>query len=263
MGKVIVVANQKGGVAKTTTTINLASYLTQLKKKVLLVDMDPQANSTEGVGIDKNKIEKSIYECIINEIDPRKAIYSAKSSDFFVIPATIHLTGAQVELVDRIGREFALKEVLDKIRDDYDYLIIDTPPSLGILTINGLVAADSVLIPLQCEFYALEGISQLLNTIKLIQRKLNPGLFIEGVLLTMFDGRTNLATQVVKEAASFFKDKVFKTSIPRNVKLSEAPSFGLPIDLYAPDSNGARSYLEFTREVIKNENNQESIRKRP
>lgn len=253
MGKVLVVANQKGGVAKTTTTINLASFLTQLKKKVLLIDIDPQANSTEGVGIEKKDIKKSIYECIINETDPEESIYPVKSSNFFIMPATIHLTGAQVELVDRVAREFSLKEVIDKIRNDYDYIIIDTPPSLGILTINGLVAADSVLIPLQCEFYALEGISQLLNTIKLIQRKLNPGLTIEGVLLTMFDGRTNLATQVVKEAASFFKDKVFKTIIPRNIKLSEAPSFGLPIDLYAPDSMGAKSYLEFTREVINNE----------
>ncbi len=253
MGKVLVVANQKGGVAKTTTAINLSSFLTQFKKKVLLIDMDPQANSTKGTGIEKKEIKKSIYECIINETDPKEAVYPTKTQDFFIIPSTINLTGAQVELVDRMAREFALKEVVEKIKNDYDYIIIDTPPSLGILTINGLVAADSVLIPLQCEFYAMEGISQLLNTIKLIQRKLNPNLFIEGVLLTMFDGRTNLAAQVVKEAASYFKDKVFKTIIPRNIKLSEAPSFGLPINQYAPDSTGAKSYFEFTREVIANE----------
>jgi len=253
MGKIMVVANQKGGVAKTTTAINLSSYLAQQNKKVLLIDIDPQANSTEGIGLEKKDIDKSIYESIINEIDPEEVIYKTKISNLFIIPATIHLSGAQIELVDRVAREFALKEVIDKVKNNYDYVIIDTPPSLGILTINGLVAADSILIPLQCEFYALEGITQLLKTIKLVQRKLNQNLYIEGILLTMFDARTNLAAQVVEEVASYFKDKVFKTIIPRNVKLSEAPSYGLPIDLYAPDSTGAKSYFEFTKELIANE----------
>ena len=253
MGKVIAVANQKGGVAKTTTTINLSSYLTQMGKKVLLIDMDPQANSTDGIGLDKRNIDTSIYECIIDEVDPVDAIYPVKVDNLFILPATMNLTGAQVELIDRVAREFSLKEVVDKVKDDYDYIIIDTPPSLGILTINGLVAADSVLIPLQCEFYAMEGISQLMNTINLIQRKLNKGLHLEGVLLTMFDARTNLAAQVVEEVSNYFKDKVFKTIIPRNVKLSEAPSFGIPIDKYAPGSTGANSYLEFTKEVLAHE----------
>jgi chromosome partitioning protein len=250
MGKVIVIANQKGGVAKTTTTINLASNLTQFKHKVLLVDMDPQANTSSGIGLDTQNIKESIYECLVNEIDPNQAVYSTKVHHCSIIPATTNLSGAQVELVDVIGREFVLNEVIDKIRDQYDYIIIDTPPSLGLLTLNGLVAADSVLIPLQCEYYALEGITQLLKTIKIIQKKLNKDLTIEGILLTMFDGRTNLAAQVVEEVTGIFKDKVFKTIIPRNVKLSEAPSYGEPINVYAPDSIGAKSYLEFTKEVI-------------
>ncbi len=253
MGKVIVVANQKGGVAKTTTAINVAGYLAQLDKQVLLIDIDPQANSTEGIGIEKTNIKKSIYDCIINEIDAEKAIYKTKVNDLYIIPANLDLSGAQIELVDRVAREFALKEVIDKVKDKFDYIIIDTPPSLGLLTINGMVAANSILIPLQCEFYAMEGISQLLSTIKLIKRKLNPKLYIEGILLTMFDGRTNIAAQIVEEVTVFFKDKVFKTIIPRNVKLSEAPSHGVPISLYAPDSIGAQSYIEFTKELLANE----------
>lgn len=249
----MVVANQKGGVAKTTTAINVLGYLANLGNRVLLIDIDPQANSTEGIGIEKSKIDKSIYDCIINEINVEEAIYETKVDNLYIMPANLHLSGAQIELVDRVAREFALKEVVDKVRDKFDYVIIDTPPSLGLLTINGMVAADSILIPLQCEFYAMEGISQLLNTIKLIQRKLNKNLYIEGILLTMFDGRTNIAAQIVEEVTSFFKDKVFKTIIPRNIKLSEAPSYGLPIDLYAPDSTGAKSYIEFTKELLDNE----------
>lgn len=252
MGKMIVVANQKGGVGKTTTAINLSSYLAVLGKKVVLVDIDPQGNSTTGVGLEKKDFDKSIYQCIIDKINPFEAIYSTKVTNFYILPADINLAGAQVELNNINSREFALKSVTDQLKNVYDYIIIDTPPSLGILTVNSLVAADSVLIPLQCEYYAMEGLSQLLNTIKLIQKKLNLNLKIEGILLTMYDTRTNIATQVVEEAISFFKDKVFKTIIPRNVKLSEAPSFGLPINLYDDHSTGANSYLEFTKEVIEN-----------
>ncbi len=252
MGKMIVVANQKGGVGKTTTAINLSSYLAVLGKKVVLVDIDPQGNSTTGVGLEKKDFDKSIYQCIIDKINPLEAIYPTKVTNFYILPADINLAGAQVELNNIDSREYALKSVIDQLKDVYDYIIIDTPPSLGILTVNGLVAADSVLIPLQCEYYAMEGLSQLLNTIKLIQKKLNLNLKIEGILLTMYDIRTNIATQVVEEATSFFKDKVFKTIIPRNVKLSEAPSFGLPINLYDDHCTGANSYLEFTKEVIEN-----------
>jgi len=253
MGKVIVIANQKGGVAKTTTAINASSLLAHLGYKVLLIDVDPQSNSTDGMGMERTSIKMSIYDCMIREVDPKKAIYKTKIKNLQIIPSTIHLSGAQIELVDRVAREFALKETVDKIKDQFNYIIIDTPPSLGLLTLNGLVAADSVLIPLQCEFYAMEGITQLINTIKLIQRKLNKELYIEGILLTMFDSRTNIAAQIVQEVTDVFKDKVFKTIIPRNVKVSEAPSYGKPINLYAPESSGAKSYIEFTKELIANE----------
>ncbi len=253
MSRIIVVANQKGGVGKTTTAINFASSLASYRRKVLLIDMDPQGNSTAGVGLERKDFEKNIYECIIDNIDPFEAVYSTKVENFEILPADINLAGAQVELIDAEKREYALKGVTDKLKKKYDYIIIDTPPSLGILTINGLVAANSILIPLQCEYYALEGLTQLLNTIKLIQKKLNTELDIEGILLTMFDSRTNISTQVVEEVTAYFKDKVFKTIIPRNVKLSEAPSFGLPINLYDAQSTGSSSYAAFTKEVIDNE----------
>ncbi len=251
MSKVIVIANQKGGVGKTTTTINLASFLASFHQKVIIIDMDPQANTTSGLGFEKKDIQYSIYECLVGNIEPSAAIRSTKSDNLFLLPANINLVGVQVELVDLENKEFVLKDVIDKIKSDYQYVIIDTPPSLGILTINGLVAADSVIIPLQCEFYALEGLTQLINTIKLIQSNLNPQLELEGILLTMYDSRTNLSAQVVEEVMNYFKGKVFKTIIPRNVKLSEAPSFGLPINAYDPNSVGSKSYLEFTKEVIK------------
>lgn len=256
MGKVIVVANQKGGVGKTTTSINFASYLTNFGKKVLLIDMDPQANSTAGIGLEKKDFQKNVYECLIENLDPGKAVYKTKVANFDILPADINLAGAQIELIETDKRELVLKSITEQLKDKYDYIVIDTPPSLGILTLNGLVAADTVLIPLQCEYYAMEGLSQLLNTVKLIQKKLNPSLEIEGILLTMFDSRTNISTQVVEEVTSYFKDKVFKTIIPRNVKLSEAPSFGIPINLYDAYSTGANSYLEFTKEVIQHEEKQ-------
>lgn len=251
MSKVIVIANQKGGVGKTTTTINLASFIASQNYKTLIIDMDPQANTTSGFGIEKKEIKYSIYECLINQIEPADTILRTKLDNLSILPAHINLVGAQVELVEMENNEYVLKNILDKIKDNFQFIIIDTPPSLGLLTINGLVAADSVIIPLQCEFYALEGLSQLLNTIKLIQAKLNTNLKIEGILLTMYDSRTNLSAQVVEEVSNYFKDKVFKTIIPRNVKLSEAPSFGIPINLYDPNSVGAKSYFEFTKEVIR------------
>ncbi|WP_438348360.1 ParA family protein [Paenibacillus sp. FA6] len=250
MSKIIAIANQKGGVGKTTTSVNLGACLASLGKRVLLVDIDPQGNTTSGVGISKADVENCIYDVIINEVHPKDAIAHTNVEGLHIIPATIQLAGAEIELVPTISREQRLKKSLHLVKDMYDYVLIDCPPSLGILTINSLTAADSVLIPIQCEYYALEGLSQLLNSIRLVQKHLNTSLKIEGVLLTMFDARTNLGIQVIEEVKKYFQDKVYRTVIPRNVRLSEAPSHGQSIITYDPRSKGAEVYLELAKEVI-------------
>lgn len=250
MGKVIAIANQKGGVGKTTTAVNLSSCLAVAEKKTLLVDIDPQATSTSGLGIDKNKLEKSIYEVLIGGIPIEEIIQKTELSFLDVVPSYLRLVGAEVELVNLLAREKKLSSALEGIKDNYDFILIDCPPSLGLLTINSFTAADSVLIPIQCEYYALEGLGQLLNTIRLIQENLNPALKIEGILLTMYDSRLNLSKQVAEEARRFFSDKVYKTLINRNVRLSEAPSFGKPIILYDVMSTGAENYLSLADEIL-------------
>jgi chromosome partitioning protein len=251
--KVIAIANQKGGVGKTTTSVNLSACLADLGKKVLLVDLDPQGNSTSGFGFDKTKIKQSIYDVLVNDTPVEGVILQTKIENLRLLPATIQLAGAEIELVSIMSRETKLKRVLDKIKYNYDYIIIDCPPSLGLLTINSLTAANSVLVPIQCEFYALEGLSQLMNTITLVQKNLNPALSLEGVVLTMFDARTNLSIQVVDEVKSHFRHKVYQTIIPRNVRLSEAPSHGQPITRYDPKSKGAEVYTDLAKEVIDDE----------
>lgn len=248
--KVIAIANQKGGVGKTTTAINLAAGLAQLGKKVLLVDIDPQGNSTSGLGVDKRAIKRCTYDTLINDVPMEEIIVPSAVENLFLLPATIQLAGAEIELVSTLSRESKLRRALERVKYDYDYVLIDCPPSLGLLTINALTAANSVLVPIQCEFYALEGVSQLINTITLVQKHLNPALTLEGVVLTMFDARTNLSIQVVEEVKSHFRHKVYQTIIPRNVRLSEAPSHGLPVTLYDPKSRGAEVYLDLAREVI-------------
>lgn len=250
MGKIIAVANQKGGVGKTTTTVNLGASIASQGKKVLLVDMDPQGNSTSGIGVSKSDVQYCIYDVLINDISPTDAIFETNIGGLYIIPATIQLAGAEIELVPTISREVRLKKALSLVKNQYDYILIDCPPSLGILTINSLTAADSVLIPIQCEFYALEGLSQLLNSIRLVQKHLNTSLAIEGVLLTMFDARTNLGIQVIEEVKKYFKEKVYQTVIPRNVRLSEAPSHGQSIITYDPKSKGAEVYIDLAKEVI-------------
>lgn len=250
MSKIIAVANQKGGVGKTTTSVNLGAGLASLGKKVLLVDIDPQGNTTSGIGINKADVKYCIYDVLINDIHPSDAIIFTQVDNLCIIPATIQLAGAEIELVPTISREVRLKKSLQVIRDRFDYIIIDCPPSLGILTINSLTASDSVLIPIQCEYYALEGLSQLLNTIRLVQKHLNTHLQIEGVLLTMLDARTNLGIQVIEEVKKYFQDKVYQTVIPRNVRLSEAPSHGQSIITYDPKSKGAEMYSDLAKEVI-------------
>lgn len=249
MGKVIAIANQKGGVGKTTTAVNLSSAMSIKGKKILLIDIDAQGNSCSGFGINKETIDKSIYEVLVEKIDIREAIKPISDS-LHILPVNLNLSGAQVEILEMEEREKLLKKSIEPIRNDYDFIFIDCPPSLDIMTLNALVAADSVLIPLQCEYYALEGLAQLLKTISIVQKRLNRSLYIEGVLLTMFDTRTNLSTQVMEEAISYFKDKVYKTIIPRNVKLSEAPSFGQPVTVYDPNSIGAKSYLNLASELL-------------
>ncbi len=245
------IVNQKGGVGKTTTAVNVSAILAKKGKRVLLIDEDPQGNATSGLGIDKNT-GKSIYDVIINDTDMNEAIIQSSIKNLYICPSNIDLAGAEVELVSMISRELKLKEKVEKIENDYNYIIIDCPPSLGLLTINAFTTADSLLIPIQCEYYALEGVGQLINTINLVKKQLNRDLYIEGVILTMNDARTNLSNQVIKEVKTYFKDNVYKTIIPRNVKLSEAPSYGMPISVYAPKSKGARCYEKLTNEIIKN-----------
>ncbi len=253
MGRIIAIANQKGGVGKTTTSVNLSASLAKLGSKVLLIDIDPQGNSTSGIGINKADVKNCIYDVLINEIPITDTICKVDVEGLDVIPATIQLAGAEIELVPILSREIKLKKALREIKDLYDYIIIDCPPSLGILTINSLTASDTVLIPIQCEYYALEGLSQLLNTIRLVQKHLNVSLQIEGVLLTMFDARTNLGIQVIEEVKKYFQDKVYHTIIPRNVRLSEAPSYGKSIIAYDLKSRGAELYLELAKEVLESE----------
>ncbi|TZE80755.1 ParA family protein [Calorimonas adulescens] len=250
MGRIMAVANQKGGVGKTTTVINLSSNLSAKGKRVLMVDIDPQGNSTSGIGINKEKLKKTTYDVLLNSEEIKNSIISTDYKRLFLLPANIELAGAEIELVGLERREYRLKDALSKVRDEYDYILIDCPPSLGLLTLNALTAADSVLVPIQCEYYALEGLTQLMNTIKLVQKNLNKDLKIEGVVLTMFDGRTNLSIQVVDEVKKYFKNKVYRSIIPRNVRLGEAPSFGQPISIYDPKSKGAEAYEELAEEVI-------------
>lgn len=250
MGKVIAVVNQKGGVGKTTTAINLSACLAAAERKTLLIDIDPQANATSGIGLDKSKIKTTIYEALLEELPLREIILKSELAYLDVAPSHTRLVGAEVELVNAIGREKRLTTAVSPIRNSYDFIFVDCPPSLGLLTVNTLTAADSVLIPIQCEYYALEGLGQLLNTIRLIQKHLNPGLAIEGVLLTMYDSRLNLSKQVADEARKFFTDKVYQTIISRNVRLSESPSFGKPIILYDILSTGAENYIALAKEFL-------------
>lgn len=252
MSRIIAIANQKGGVGKTTTTVNTASAISEFDKKVLIIDIDPQGNACSGLGIDKKAYEKGLYEVLLMNEPIESLIQKTQYKNLFIVPVNVKLAAAQIQLVNEKDREFKLKNAISSIRNKYDYIFIDCPPSLGLLTLNAIVAADSVMIPLQCEYFALEGIAQLLQTINSVKKKLNPSLTIEGVLLTMYDSRTNLSNQVMEDAAGHFKDKVYKTIIPRNIKLAEAPSFGKPITHYESASIGAKSYKKLSMEIIDN-----------
>jgi len=250
MGKTYVIANQKGGVGKTTTAVNLSACLAQLGNKVLLVDIDPQGNATSGLGIDKNTVSGSVYNVMVDGLNAKDVILETEVENLCVLPSHIDLAGAEVEMVSMLSRETVLARSLAEVKNEYDFIIIDSPPSLGLLTLNALSAADQVMVPIQCEFYALEGLSQLMNTIKLVKKHLNPALTVEGVVLTMFDGRTNLSVQVVEEVKKFFSGKVHRVIIPRNVRLGEAPSYGQPISVYDPKCVGAEAYTILAKEVL-------------
>lgn len=250
MAKIIAICNQKGGTGKTTSAVNISAYLALAKKTVLLVDIDPQGNATSGLGVDKNSLTHSIYDAIMEEVAISEIVVASSLPYLFLAPSHLDLTGAEVELVGVLSREFRLKRALEGVKSKYDFIFIDCPPSLGLLTINALTACDSVLIPIQCEYYALEGLSQLARTMDLVKDNLNPNITIEGVLLTMADYRTNLTTEVINEARSYFKQKTYRTVIPRNIRLSEAPSFGKPIPLYDRNSIGAQKYLALCEEIL-------------
>lgn len=254
MGKVIALANQKGGVGKTTTAINLGASLAVLEKKTIIIDADPQANATSGTGFDLKKIKTSIYECLVEGTDPQNVILKSELENLDLIPSHIDLVGAEIEMLNEPEREYKLKKVVDSVKDEYDFVLIDCSPSLGLITVNALTAADSVILPVQCEYFALEGLGKLLNTIKIIQNRLNPELEIEGFLLTMYDARLRLSNQVVEEVQKHFQDMVLDTIIQRNIKLSEAPSFGQPAILYDAESKGAVNYLNLAREILQRNN---------
>ena len=253
MGRIIAVANQKGGVGKTTTSINLAACLVEKGKKVLAVDMDPQGNLTSGLGVDKDSVEKSIYELIIGEADIKEVINKEVLENLDIIPTSIDLSAAEIELIGVDDKEYILRNAIDQVKDQYDFVIIDCPPSLSMLTINAMTTADSVIVPIQCEYYALEGLSQLIHTVELVKDRLNSKLEIEGVVFTMYDARTNLSLQVVENVKDNLQQNIYKTIIPRNIRLAEAPSYGLPINKYDPKSTGAESYMRLADEVIERE----------
>lgn len=250
LGKIIAIANQKGGVGKTTTNVNLGACLARLGKRILTVDIDPQGNTTSGLGVEKETLETSVYEVMIDNVPIRQGIVPTLVEGLDLLPSNINLVGAEIEMTSMIAREHILKTCLEEVRSEYDFILIDCPPSLGLLTLNALTAADKVLVPIQCEFFALEGLSQLINTVGLVSQRLNPSLAMEGVVMTMYDPRTNLSQQVVAEVKKYFQSKVYQTMIPRNVRLGEAPSFGLPIMIYDPNCSGAKAYMSLAQEVI-------------